>query len=273
MTATGTYVYCVIADTRRPSLGRRPKGLAGLRRLRLLEVNVEAGDVRRRRPPATRRPMRTWAVVADAPLDQFGEAAIKRGLNDLEWVSRLAVAHEAVVESFISSAAVLPMKLFTIFTGDARTLEHIRRQRAQIDRAIARVVRQDEWGVRVVLDRARATAAPPAGRQSTTKAGATFLRRKKAHLEAVSGLARRSREVVADLYDRLGSHASVDRRRGAGELPAPGGPLLLDAAFLVPRKRTARFRAAVAREARSLAPQGYVVTLTGPWPPYTFMQD
>jgi hypothetical protein len=56
-------------------------------------------------------------------------------------------------------------------------------------------------------------------------------------------------------------------------LPAQGGPLLLDAAFLVPRARGSAFGKRVAREARTLARQGYDLTITGPWPPYTFVQD
>jgi gas vesicle protein GvpL/GvpF len=47
---------------------------------------------------------------------------------------------------------------------------------------------------------------------------------------------------------------------------------LLDAAFLVPRAKASRFRKSAAREAKLLARQGYDLTLTGPWPPYTFVQ-
>jgi hypothetical protein len=75
------------------------------------------------------------------------------------------------------------------------------------------------------------------------------------------------------LYDRLAAKARLARRRAASELPAQGGSLLLDAAFLVARSRTRTFRALAAREARDLAPHGYKVDLTGPWPPYTFVQD
>ena len=53
----------------------------------------------------------------------------------------------------------------------------------------------------------------------------------------------------------------------------PGGPLLLDAAFLVPASRSARFRSLAAREARTLDREGYLVTLSGPWPAYSFVQD
>ena len=84
----------------------------------------------------------------------------------------------------------------------------------------------------------------------------------------------RARTTVADLYDRL--QAPGVGRRGAErrrELPAKGGPLLLDAAFLVPRSRSAQFRALVGRQSKALASHGYQLTMSGPWPPYTFIQD
>ena len=49
--------------------------------------------------------------------------------------------------------------------------------------------------------------------------------------------------------------------------------MLLDAAFLVPRARSATFKALAARESKALARHGYGLTVTGPWPPYTFVQD
>ena len=100
-----------------------------------------------------------------------------------------------------------------------------------------------------------------------------YLASKKARHDQAVELAGRARETVAALYDRLAARSRQAKRRGARELPVETGPLLLDAAFLVPRTRTASFRALAAREARALARQGYGMTLSGPWPPYTFVQD
>src|SRR3954451_21141054 len=169
----GTYLYCVVGNPTRPRLPRKAAGLPGLGPVRLLDV--ERG---------------LYLAVADAPRDRYSEDAINRGLSDLDWVSRAAVAHEAVVESFIDATAVLPMKLFTLFTSDDRALAHVRGERARIAAAAKRVANQQEWGVRVVLDRARgagpaAPARDASRRGNGTPSGVAYLTRKKAQRDAV----------------------------------------------------------------------------------------
>jgi hypothetical protein len=277
---TATYVYCLIAASRAPALDRVPAGLPGTGPVRLLDVNGDDSTAstqtatRRSRRQADGRSQKQWLVVADAPLPQYGDASINRHLSDLDWVARAAVAHEAVVESFIGAPAMLPMKLFTLFNNDARALEHLRRERSRIASLLKRVDGHHEWGVRVVLDPAY---RPPVKRRPSARAsaapGVEYLALKKAQRDHASELVQRARTTVADLYDRLQAPASASRRRAATELPVKGGPLLLDAAFLVPRSRTAQFRALVGRQSKALASHGYQLTMSGPWPPYTFIQD
>jgi hypothetical protein len=209
-------------------------------------------------------------------------------------VSRAAIAHERVVESFIDRRAVLPMKLFTIFINDDRALDQVRGDRRRVDAIVKRVANQLEWGVRVTLDHAplgpgrepmgfgaasrgasgrAGTKAPARRRVRAEAAGASYLSQKKAQRDAAVEVAEHARETVAGLYDRLAARSRLAKRRTASELSAPGGPLLLDGAFLVPRSRATGFRALMTREARRLGRFGYQVTMSGPWPPYTFVTD
>jgi hypothetical protein len=285
---TGTYVYCLIAASRRPALPAVSAGLPGTGPARLLDVNGERASPRgedsspridqaERRRTARRmsgRRLKQWLVVADAPLARYSEAAINRRLSDLDWVSRAALAHESVVESFIDAPAVLPMKLFTIFTSDARALAHLEREHGRIGSLLDRVAGHQEWGVRVVLDAVTPHAHERLrSRARSAQSGVAYLSLKKAQRDRASELVQRARATVEELYDRLTSRAAASKRRAASELPVKGGPLLLDAAFLVPRSRSVRFRAVVARESKALASHGYLVTMSGPWPPYTFVQD
>src|SRR5204862_6425231 len=122
----------------------------------------------------------------DAPLSRYGEVAIRRGLSDLAWVSRAAVAHEAVVEAFIDATAVLPMKLFTLFTSDERAIAHLHGDRRRIDALVKRLANHHEWGVRLVLERPPAASVP----RSTVHAkpvrssGVAYLTQKKAQRDA-----------------------------------------------------------------------------------------
>jgi hypothetical protein len=254
---TATYVYCVVAAPRAPRLAPATAGLPGAGTLRLLDIGRGL-----------------YVVAADVPLARYGEAAIQRGLGDLAWVSRAAVAHEAVVESFVDATAVLPMKLLTIFNSDERAIDHMRADRARLDALVKRVANHQEWGLRVVLDRARAATAIASRKKAKTGAsGLAYLSRKKAARDASIELAEGAREAVASLYDRLSAKSRIARRRTVRDLPVQGGPLLLDAAFLVPRSRSKGFCALAARAARAMSKRGYGVTLTGPWPPYTFVQE
>jgi hypothetical protein len=260
MSDAATYVYCLVSAARRPALSRSRGGLAGTGPLRLLELE-----------------RRTWLVVTDAPLAIYGSKTVNEKLSDLDWVSRVAVQHEAVVESFTNARAVVPMKLFTMFASDDRAREYMAREGRRIAAVVRRVSGRVEWGVRVVLDRERATTSTRARSRkqthSSAASGAAYLSQKKAQRDFAAELSERARTVVADLYDRLAATASIARRRSAGELPVQGGPLLLDAAFLVGHRRSSAFRKLVDRHARALAADGYRVTLSGPWPPYSFVQE
>jgi hypothetical protein len=254
--ANGTYVYGVIAgppSRLRRAAGRRSKSsLPGTGPVRLIALE---GDLH--------------AVVADAPLRLYGQEALARKLSDLEWVSRAAVAHETVLESFADAAAVVPMKLFTLFTSDDRALAHLRAEHRRIDATVKRVAHHHEFGVRVILDRRPVASAP--GRTAGRPTGLSYLKEKKAQRDLTRELAVRAGETVDGLFDRLASRATLAKRRPASELSAGGGRLLLDAAFLVSRSKARAFGSAVAREMRSLGRDGYAITMTGPWPPYSFI--
>jgi hypothetical protein len=272
-TPAATYVYCVVAAPRRPALRGVAKGPRGTGPVRLLAIEP-GGESPRPASGARNRPLTLWLVVSDASGATYNAATLEKQLNDLNWVSRAALAHEAVVESFMKSPAVLPMKLFTLFASDESALANIRSQRPAIRASVKRVANHDEWGVRVIFNGSPAPVAPGTVASRPRQAsGSGYLQGKKRLRDTRTELARRARRVASDLYDQMAGQASSGRRRAADELPVQGGPLLLDAAFLVPRSRASRFRALVRQAARSHRTQGYRVNLSGPWPPYSFLED
>jgi hypothetical protein len=249
-------VYCLIRATRAPAVSGVPSRMPG------------GGDVR-----VLAAGPGIWLVVSSVPAREYGEAALQRGLQNLDWVSRRAMAHEAVVEHFLRARAVLPMQLFALFTSDERAVAHVADDRRRLVRILERIERQHEWGVRVTWNETTARkriekAHRASGAGGTGKA---YLSRKR-DLLAVNRVQAAAARADADrLYRVLARAATQARRRAEMEKAAPGSRLLLDAAFLVPTRRGAAFRAAVRRGARRLAGSGVDVSLTGPWPPYNFI--
>jgi hypothetical protein len=106
----------------------------------------------------------------------------------------------------------------------------------------------------------------------TARSGTEFLTRKKAARDAREQLVADAIAEADRLFDGL-SRLADDSRRRTPAVEGPTSRMVLDAAFLVPRRAVRRFRAAASEAARALAPRGCALSLTGPWPPYHFVAD
>jgi hypothetical protein len=246
-----------------------PEGVPGSEGVRLLAISGT---------PSRRGGQRDWLVVSSVPAAMYGEDALQHRLQDLEWIGPRALAHEAVIEHFLSFDAVLPMQLFALFKSDARAVEHIVRNNRRIGRILLRIERQVEWGLRLMwdpgsLDTGKQPRPPHATSVQARRivSGAAYLVRKRNQRDQSRALLQRARADASRLYRTIAGEASEARRRSDVERTAPGSRLLLDAAFLVPARRTRAFQAVVRRHAGPLERAGISVSLTGPWPPYNFI--
>jgi hypothetical protein len=250
MMKTATYVYCVVQRSGRPSAARAPGGLPGAGKPRLLDLGRSL-----------------WCVVAEVPLDRYGQEQIERGFRDLQWVADAAVAHEGVIEHFtrMRDTTVVPMKLFTIFSSPDRAIAEMQARRAELSAVLKRIKGCEEWGVRITRTPIAITPA------MEVPSGAAFLSAKKRARDTARDAVRRAAEAANDAYEMLAPHARAARRREDVPDAAPTPPLL-EATFLVPASRKARFRALARRAAGACRLAGAELTLTGPWPAYNFVQ-
>jgi len=252
--SSATYVYCVVKTARPPKLGRGPKGLEGAGKTRV----IDAGDG-------------YHLLVTSAPLSMYDAASIDAKLRDIDWVGARAAEHEAVVEHAVSHGTVVPMKLFTLFSTDERALDHVKKMKKSLDRVVDRIAGCEEWGLRILFDEARAARAAAAeARARKVTSGKDFLLRKKALDDERRSTGVRAAERVDDLYERVSKIVKSAQRRAAPNREL-SGRILLDAVFLVPQRAVEEMKATVADTAEELAADGFDVTLTGPWPAYSFI--
>lgn len=202
----------------------------------------------------------------------YGPAALEPQLRDLDWVARVAVAHEALVEHFAArNGAVVPLKLFTMFSSRARAVQDVGRRRRAIQGAMRRIEGCEEWGVRITRQtgaRGPAGAAPRS--PAAHGAGAAFLSARKAARDTAHSARRAAAIAAARAFSKLRAAAKDARQRPSSHEPGTTPPLL-DAAFLVPVRGRAAFSAEARRQAAACSGAGAQMTLTGPWPAYTFV--
>ena len=251
--AAATYIYCVVKAARKPSLTGVPPGLPSGSPPQLLHSATGL-----------------WLVTSQVPLEVYGPGKLEPALTNMDWVGRIAVAHEAVVEFFAARAGVtvVPMKLFTMFSSPERAIADIGARRRSIDAAMKRIAGAEEWGIRVLRSSPAADKKPaPAAVQS----GAAFLAAKKQKRDEALEARVAAAQAAVEAFERLAAIAKDARRRE--DAPAAGAtPPLLDAAFLVSAGKRARFTTAARREAEACARAGAQLTLSGPWPAYNFIQ-
>jgi hypothetical protein len=249
---TATYLYCIVKAAKKPSVTHTPAGLPAASLPEVIEVTPSL-----------------WIVVADVPKEVYAGESLEKGLADLEWVGRIALAHEAMVEHFSKQRAltVIPLKLFTMFSSPGKAAADIHARRAAIERTMQRIAGAEEWGVRVF----RAVSGVPVATatQGRTTSGAAFLEAKKRARDDARAARAAVAEAASQVFDRL-SKVARDAHRRTDAPASAATPPLLDAAFLVAFEKRAAFEKAARREADACERAGVELTLTGPWPAYHF---
>ena len=215
------------------------------------------------------------AVVCSVDLEEFGEEALRRNLEDLTWLEEVARAHDDVVHEAARHGTVAPLRLVTIYSDDDSVRRHLGEHAEELTAALDRVEGRSEWSVKVFAAASDAEPAPAttgavASTGAEEKPGAAYLRRKRDQAERRRASSEQAAAAARALDERLAA-ASVAARRLAPQDPRLTGrsePMVLNAAYLVPDQEADGFNGVVAG-LRAEHP-GVTVEVAGPWPPYSF---
>ena len=247
MPAPATYVYCLVQSARAPSVKGAPAGMPGGGSPRLLPIDRGI-----------------WAVVADAPLERFSGEQFEAELQDIEAVTRHALAHASMIEYFFQRFPVIPLKLLTLFSQDERARSQLAGRGSTLRTLFARLRGLEEWGVRIT-----ASTRPEPGRADAPASGLDYLTVKKRMKDDDGAPSPRTRREIKTALAALGKLAAKTLKEDFPP-PARGRPYVAGASFLVKAKRRSAWKKRVSQLAASLGQQDHRMEVSGPWPPYHF---
>ncbi|MDL5204731.1 GvpL/GvpF family gas vesicle protein [Streptomyces sp. ALI-76-A] len=208
------------------------------------------------------------AVVSHVPERDFAEEPLRRHLEDLDWLTVTARAHQGVIDALTVVTTPLPLRLGTVFRDDSGVRVMIEERedafRGTLDRLEGRV----EWGVKVYAEpQPAAESGPPAEKAAS---GRDYLRQRRMRVRSHEDMWQQAEAFAGRLHETLSAYAE-DSRLHAPQNPAlsgASGQNVLNAAYLVPRAHSEEFVEMVDRT-KDEAP-GMRVELTGPWAAYSF---
>ncbi|MFF2569032.1 GvpL/GvpF family gas vesicle protein [Streptomyces sp. NPDC058084] len=211
------------------------------------------------------------ALVSPVDALRFAEDTLPAQLEDLDRLESIARAHHTVVDAAFSRAAVLPLRLATVYRDEAGVVGMLSDRQVSFERLLHTLHAHAEMGVKVyALAPAESGPKSLAAGEGTDSPGRAYLQRRRAQRRAADDVYRAASEA-ADAAVRLAERHSSARavhRPQQNEWSAGRGENVANDAYLVPVASLDVFRADIA--ALSDPASGVVVEVTGPWAPYSF---
>lgn len=101
------------------------------------------------------------AVVSTVPEADFAEEPLRAHLEDLDWLTATARAHQQVIDALTVVTTPLPLRLATVFRDDSGVRTMMEAREDDFRRVLDRLEGRVEWGVKVYAEPEPTEAAQP----------------------------------------------------------------------------------------------------------------
>ncbi len=260
------YVYGIV-----PLDGTMPSNLTGL----------EDAPVRLERSEDGR--FAALVSILDGP--DYTPEAIEARSGDVDWLSPRAVAHDRVLTWASDHGIVVPMPMFSLFSGSAAVHDMLRDRETQLESTVRRIGEAREYALRIYRIDAELLAAivPLSARLTELAAGVSaaspgqrYLLERKLEAEKRTEMRAVTQRIVDEIVHELCAHAREVQRSPIPRVQdAEGsrGTMVLNAAFLVATSEFAVFQQRLSDVVSRYQAHGFRFDFTGPWPAYHFVNE
>jgi hypothetical protein len=216
------------------------------------------------------------AVFTPVDAEAFSQEVIDRRAQDLEWLGAIGYRHQAVMGELMKLTSIVPLRAFTLFSGEEALRRYLDEQREPLAKALQRLDGKQEWTLRIELDPSKWSDALTTRVASlrdlqndigAANPGKAFLLRKKLDDEKKKASRAAETDLVGEIEQavmaKLGCETVSElRERRDGAFPQIN--------VLINRDEESLLQELAGELGERYAGEGVTIGVTGPWPPYTF---
>jgi hypothetical protein len=208
-------------------------------------------------------------VFSILPDTSYGTAAWQQHAEDPAWLAQVATEHQQVLNDLVRDTDVLPLRLPAMYRDEVQLHRMLEAETPLFVAALEALHDHLEWSVHLYL--VGEPDEPPADKPAS---GSDYLRQRIDVLSRRQSARGDREQLVREAYASLAdlSRQSVVNQPQDSALSGRREPMLLNSAHLVCRRHERLFFAGVEEVAARLARAGITVEVTGPWPPYNFVE-
>jgi hypothetical protein len=210
------------------------------------------------------------ALASVVPSARFSPHALEERLEDIGTLVETARKHDRVLEAAFAAGDIVPFRLGTLYESPEAICDMLAAEAHRFALVLARVHDKTEVGVKGF-----AGTRPTQVDDDHPTSGTEYLARRRSQQARAEEERHELDMAAADVHVELSGRADAaalnqpqDRR-----LSGRDAEMVLNGAYLVARHEAASFAALVEDLGRRFAETGLTLELTGPWPPYHFVEE
>lgn len=223
------------------------------------------------------------AVAREVNLAEFSEKEIKNKLqNDARWTKESIRSHHKLIEQLWKEGTIIPCKFGTVFRTKKRIQEMLEKHHKQFSYLLSWLAGKQEWGLKVYLDSQefieslrkedqevialqKRKEAVPEGTRWYLDQKINAMIDQKLEIEIEKNV----KEIVGEIKQSVEELVLNEHR--APEESKKNQEMVLNSACLLKIKGVKRWQEDWERFFKKFHKRGLSCEITGPWPPYNFV--